>query len=48
MNPIGCTVATEIPATPGVTLVAPLPEDLGIGDRLHRRRVHKGGLARSG
>ncbi len=29
-RPIGCTQATEIVATPGVTLVAPLPEPLGL------------------
>lgn len=29
-NPIGCTQATEILATPGVTLVAPLPKGLDL------------------
>jgi molybdate transport system substrate-binding protein len=30
-RPIGCTQVTEIVATPGVTLVAPLPHPLGLG-----------------
>jgi molybdate transport system substrate-binding protein len=30
VRPIGCTQATEILATPGVTLVAPLPDELGL------------------
>lgn len=29
-HPLGCTQATEILATPGVALVAPLPEGLGL------------------
>jgi molybdate transport system substrate-binding protein len=29
-RPIGCTQVTEIVATPGVTLVAPLPDPLGL------------------
>src|SRR5581483_4897753 len=29
-HPIGCTQITEILATPGVALVGPLPEDLGL------------------
>jgi len=29
-KPIGCTQATEILATPGVELVAPLPEEYGL------------------
>ena len=29
-SPIGCTQATEILATPGVTLAAPLPRELGL------------------
>ena len=29
-RPLGCTQATEVLATPGVTLVAPLPNELGL------------------
>jgi molybdate transport system substrate-binding protein len=32
-RPIGCTQVTEILATPGVTLVAPLPDPLGLVTR---------------
>ena len=47
-RPIGCTQVTEILATPGVTLVGPLPEGLRARHRLHRRRLHEGGAARRG
>ena len=35
-SPIGCTQATEIIATPGIVLVAPLPPGCDAGDDLYR------------